>query len=407
MKHLIRIRTRAAKSSPQVIELKTRIKTERNDTLYETLLVEADGVYRLLNGLPKEILDEKGKVVSREDEKIAKVTIDLVTTETGNRKFWHHDFVYYDYESEFPEGVSKRDNDAVKTIVAFLRKHQEISVKNKKGEEVNKNIIPSMVMYDFIDTTEKVEDAVKEKLFAIEASVKLKEWYEEDKLNPKRLINFAYLWGMENVSSIPPNALFSKLVEMASQDMPKFNATMEHIESDIAVNVLKARQIKVRGEFIIQEVGTQFVFNTIPIGSNTKEMVMFFSLKDNIQQYTLLKNELGVKDYIPQIELPLAPKEPSVDMVKNTSKSKQEIDREDKALDNLKNKISDKIRRVLINGQDATAEKVNNRYQMLSETGRLPEQCLVELIDVYEIRENATMQEWYQAEIEAIKKEVK
>ena len=94
-------------------------------------------------------------------------------------------------------------------------------------------------------------------------------------------------------------------------------------------------------------------------------------------------------------------------MIKSTSKSKLELDREEKAIDNLKNKISDKIRRVLINGQDATADKVNNRYQMLSETGRLPEQCLVELIDVYEIRENAMMQEWYQAEIEVIKKEVK
>jgi hypothetical protein len=405
MKHQIRVITLSAKSNPPTIRLQTRIRNNRNEAIYETLLLEGDGIYRLLNGLPKEIKSENGKVVASEQDRVATVLLNMSIMKEHGKKYWYRDFVFYDNETELPLGFNKQDNDANRTICAFLKKHQEMSVKDKKGVEQNKNIDNMFATYEFIDSTEQTETKLQENLGIIDAGLKLREWYKENELNPIKLINFAYIWGIEKISETSPADLFNKLLNLANSNMEKFKATLVYIDNDIMINVRKATQIIINKDFIIKEVGGQYVFNNIPIGKNIQEMLMFF--RTNEQQYALLKNELGVKDNVPKIELPPTPVPLVIDpLASPPPANKQDIARKEKDVESLKLWFTDKIRRVLEKGQDIVAEKDGTRFRFLADTGGTPEKCLIALSEDLRIRDNSIMQTWLQAEIQAIKDEL-
>jgi hypothetical protein len=409
MKHVITVKSKHASMSAPIITMQTRVKTPRNEELYETLLLEGNNVYREIKGRPKDVFTPPtaGQTV-QESAKVATITLNLIIGAGSGQKMWYDEFVYYDEEEEMKAaGVSKEQNNSTKTLLTFLKKHWAVCVKDKDGKETNPNINPTLAAYDFIDKTERLQEKVDVKMFSIEARMQLREWFLEDKKDPVMLKKFAYLWGVQDISGYSPEKLFDYLTDKVAEDMNKYNATIKHIEDEIRINVLKGTQIKGSdNNLIIQRQSNQYVFNTILVGKDIDEVVQFFTLKSNTQQYLLLKNELGVKDIVPQFELPLAPKE-YTDGLKVEQKHPSQVRKEEKEITYLKNKFSDKIKRVIVNKQDVTSPKNGNFWKKLEETNKSELQCLVELADDPELRDNSELQTWFQNEIEVIRNENK
>lgn len=399
MKREVTIKTKQALSAAPKIRFETKARTTNVNKGDWACLISEGNVLRKLDYLPSGLDEHSSQAAER--NKIHSIELNGFMTE-GEKKIFFTTFTYFDTNSEAVEnGLSPEDNDNIKVLLAFLKLHNEVSVKNEAGTELNPNVNFNLVKFDYIDNIAKIEKATETNFLVIDATSQLKSWFENDK---QKLIDFAYIWGVKNISSYEERSLFNHCVSLVNSDIEKYTNVSKKLEDSMQVAVTKGTVLIKNDKFIIEKVGAYFMFNEENVGTDINEAVAYF--KKNKQQYNLLKFELGISEPSADIQLAETTVEPVGDGLKTKPAvfERMEKDRDFKETESTKLKISNKLMQIIFKGQDVTADMVKNRYQFLADTGKSEAKCISELAQDPRIS-SVELQEWYSSEIERVRAE--
>lgn len=404
MKYNVTISSRTPSQTTPRLFMEFKVKNNQGKGETAKCVINDGGVYKLLNYIPNPEIETQKK----DRNKIVAIELPLVSNQ-GIRKFWSENFTYYDTKEEAEKnGISSIENENTKMIVSVLKSHPEVSFKDSDMKELNSNISPIILKYNLIDKTERVQQSATKKIYVVQATSQIYEWFES---NQQKLCEFGYVWGAPNVKSEMTSdemlSLFDYLFTAVSSDMNKFNRTLEYMSNAIKFNIIKASRIMSNGNFIIYKEGNFFMFNGKVIGEGQfienaiESAAAYFSVKP--QEYLLLKNTLGIEDNIPEVKVI------QVEAVENSSitpvsvMSLSKNPHENKEESKLKTKIGNLVFRIVNDGKDIGMPKKGNAYQTLSETGRSADEVLKQISEMAEIKDNVTMQEFMRAEVERVK----
>lgn len=402
MKYSVTITSKNHSQEAPTIRMEWQNRARDGKATFGECLISNGGVYQELNYIPNALIEDQKK----DRIKIVKLKIPMVKS-IGEKRFWYKDFVWYDTKEEaMKNGMDAVENENTKTLIKALKKHFEVSMKDEKGMESNKNVDPTLMKYDLVDTTERLKKAVEKKVYTIEATSQIYKWFKED---TQRLTTFGYLWGTKNLEAMSVDKLFDYLITEVSNDMPKYNRTIGYINSDIHINVIKASQIIKNGDYIIKKEGNYFMFNGSVLGEGTvienciEGVVAYFTA--NTQDYMLLKNELGIKDSMPNFDLKRHEEEENDGIETKSLSSLNKNPHAQKQENSLKNKFANHIFKIIVEGKDVTSEKKGNIYKFFTETGKDPEIGLKELSKFEEIKDDVKLQEFFWGEVERVRTE--
>lgn len=400
MKYTVLIKSRNPSPTAPIIKMEWKNKAKGGKGAFGECLISDSGVYRELPYIPDALIEGQEK----DRAKIVKINLNMVKS-TGDKKFWEREIVYYDTTEEaIKNGFTKDENNNNKLLVNALKKHFEISFKSENNTELNPNIDSILVKYNLLDTTERLKKSVEKKVYVIEATSLVYDWFKNDQY---KLTTFGFLWGIKEIETMSADKLFDVLITEVSNDINKFNDTLSYIESDIHTNIIKATRIVKGTDLILKREGNYFMFNNnvvaegLTIESCIEKAVAYF--KVHSQDYVLLKNELGVNDGIPTFVLepseePSEKKEIGIKRLgKNPHQEKQEAA--------LKRKVANLIYKVVIENKDVIAPKNGVAYALLSDTGNSIDSCLKDLSEVEEIKDSVDMQVFFREETDRVKTE--
>lgn len=405
MKHSVKIQTKNPAAIEPEIMMEWQNQARKGKGAYGECVISEGGVYKILPYIPSGKIEEQKK----DRQKIVKISLPLVTSLTQHSKLWSREFSYYDTTQEAEKnGLTEVDNNNTKLIVNALKRHAAVSFQDDSGKELNENVNSILVKYSLVDVTEKIVKDAEKASFTIEATSQIHKWYKEDN---QQLVTFAYLWGLKGIKSEMTTqeiqSLYVSLVREVSSDLEKYNNTTKFISSDIHINVIKGTRIDKNGSKIIYQEGNYFMYNGEVVAEGEtiegciEVAVAYFSV--NHQQYTLLKNDLGIKDELPRVSVKETEKPQEGELKSLASLNKNP--HEKKQADKLKAKFANLIYRIVVDGKDITAEKQGTAYKTLEATGKTVDECLVELSNFAEIKDDTAFQEFFQTEANRVKKE--
>lgn len=406
MKYNVKITSKNPSNSKPIIALEWVTRAMDGKGAYGECIISEGGVYKLLPYIPSAKIPEQAK----DREKIVKIDLSSVQS-SGSLSLWSTEFTWYDTAEEAERnGSSKVENSNIQTVIEALKRHPEISVKDENNKEVNKNVDPVLLKYNFIDTTERIKKNTDKQIYTIEATSQIYNWFKNE---PQKLIQFGYLWGYKGIKSQMTtqelSMLFNYLVAQVSENLDKYRKVNDFIQSDIHVHIITATRLAKNGQFIIKKEGNFFVFNGNAIAEGDiienciEAAVAYFS--SNSQDYMLLKNEIGVKSDVPQVSILEEEIKESSGLGIKSLNSLNKNPHAQKEQDKLKSKFARYIYRIVVEGKDITADKDGNAYRTLEATGRTVDESLKELSELAEIRDNVALQEFFQQEVNRVKEE--